>query len=152
MVAINEPALPTCYKCPNKIPVEDLEEVFHHELKNFFLSPSEMDTDLDRADEVIREQEELARSLSEDERRVRQAMEKVYRLYLDDEITPRGFGTSYKPLEGRLGQIEDQLPQLQAEIDFLRIQSLFSEQLLMEAQDLYSRREDLSPEEKRRIV
>ncbi len=79
-------------------------------------------------------------------------MEKVYRLYLDDQITPQGFGTRYKPLEERVGQIEEQLPQLQAEIDFLRIQYLSSDQILTEAQDLYSRWEDLSPEEKRRIV
>ena len=142
----------TCYKCRNKITTEDLEGVFQHQLKNFFLSPSEVNTYLNRADETIGEKEDLLRSLTEEQRRVRQEMEKVYRLYLDDQITPQGFGTRYKPLEERVGQIEDQLPQLQAEIDFLRIQYLSSDQILTEAQDLYSRWEDLSPEEKRRIV
>ena len=142
----------TCYKCRNKIPLEDLEEVFQHQLKNFFLSPSEVNTYLNRADEAIRDKEDLLRSLTEEQGQVREEMEKVYRLYLDDQITPQGFGTRYKPLEERVGQIEDQLPQLQAEIDFLRIQHLSSDRILTEAQDLYSRWEDLSPEEKRRIV
>ena len=142
----------TCYKCRNKIPIEDLEDVFQHQLKNFFLSASEVNTYLNKADEVIREKEDLLRSISEEQRRVQQEMEKVYRLYMDDQITPQGFGGRYKPLEERAGQIEDQLPQLQAEIDFLRIQFLSSDQILTEAQDLYSRWEDLSSEEKRRIV
>ena len=111
----------TCYKCRNKMTIEDLEDVFQHQLKNFFLSPSEVNTYLRRADEVIREKEELLSSLSEEQKRVGQEMEKVYRLYLDDQITPQGFGTRYKPLEERLGQIENQLPQVQAEIDFLSI-------------------------------
>lgn len=142
----------TCYKCRNKIAVEDLEDVFQHQLRNFFLSPSEVSTYLNRADEVVREKEELLRALTEEEKRVRQEMEKVYRLYLDDQITSPGFGSRYKPLEERLNQIEDQVPQLQAEIDFLRIQYLSSDQILTEAQDLYSRWEDLSSEEKRKIV
>ena len=141
-----------CSKCHNKIPIEDLEDVFQHQLKDFFLSPSEVNTYLNRADEAIKGKEDLLRSLSEEQRRVRQEMEKVYRLYVDDQITPEGFGSRYKPLEERLGQIEDQLPQLQAEIDFLRIQYLSSDQILAEAHDLYSRWEDLSKEEKRRIV
>lgn len=141
-----------CPKCRNKIPLEDLEEVFQHQLKDFFLSPSEVNTYLNRADDAMREKEDLLRSLSEEERRVRLEMEKVYRLYMDDQITPEGFGTRYKPMEERLSQIEGQLPELQAEIDFLRIQYLSSDQILTEAQNLYSRWEDLSSEEKRRIV
>ena len=142
----------TCYKCRNKITIEDLEGVFQHQLKNFFLSPSEVNTYLNRADEAIGEKEDLLRSLTEEQRRVSQEMEKVYRLYLEDQIMPQGFGTRYKPLEERAGQIEEQLPQLQAETDFLRIQYLSSDQILTEAQDLYSRWDDLSPEEKRKIV
>ena len=126
--------------------------MFQHQLKNFFLSPSEVNTYLNRADEAIGEKEDLLRSLTEEQRGVSQEMEKVYRFYLEDQITPQGFGTRYKPLEERAGQIEEQLPEPRAEIDFLRIQYLSSDQILTEAQDLYSRWEDLSQEEKRKIV
>ena len=142
----------TCSKCRNKMALDDLEDIFQHQLKDFFLSPSEVNTYLNRADEAIKEKEELLEALSEEQRRVSQDMEKVYRLYLDDQITPEGFGGRYKPMEERLGQIEDQIPQLQAEVDFLRIQFLSSDQVLTEAQDLYSRWEDLSSDEKRKIV
>ena len=142
----------TCYKCRNKIPVEDLEEVFQYQLKNFFLTPSDVNTYLSKADEVIRDKEDLVRSLNEEQRSTRQEMEKVYQLYLEDQIGPEGFGMRYKPLEERARQMEEQLPCLQAEIDFLRIQYLSSDQILTEAQDLYSRWDDLIQEEKRKIV
>jgi site-specific DNA recombinase len=53
-------------------------------------------------------------------------------------------------LEERLKALEDQLPRLQAELDFLRIQNLSRDEIISEAQDLYGRY--LIPEEKRQIV
>jgi len=142
----------TCSKCRNKIGTEDLEQVFQEQLKSFFLSPNEINSYLDRADQVIREKEELLAALVEEERKIGQEMDKTYRLYLDDQITPEGFGSRYKPMEERLRQIGEQMPELQGEIDFLRIQYLSSDQILSEARDLYSRWPELTFEEKRKIV
>jgi len=141
-----------CYKCRNKIGETDLEEVFHHQLKSFFFSPSEVSDYLKKADKVIKEKEELMRTLVEEEKKVKQEMDKTYKLYLDDQITSEGFGTRYKPLEQRLKQIGDQIPELQGEIDFLKIQYVSKDEVLNEAKDLYSRWQQLSAEEKRKIV
>jgi len=142
----------TCYKCRNKIGTDDLEEVFHHQLKSFFFSPSEITSYLNKADQLIREKEELLAALMEEERKIRQEMDKTYRLYIDDKITSEGFGERYKPLEERLEQIKNQLPELQGEIDFLKIQYLSSDQILNEARDLYSRWPEFKAEEKRKIA
>jgi len=64
----------------------------------------------------------------------------------------KSFGRYHKPLEERAKQLENQIPDLQGEIDFLRIQYLSSDQILNEAKDLYSRWKDLTPEEKQKIV
>jgi site-specific DNA recombinase len=141
-----------CYKCRNKIGETDLEDVFHHQLKSFFFSPSEVSDYLKKADKVIKEKEELLKALVEEERKVKQEMDKTYKLYLDDQITKEGFGTRYKPLELRLKQIDDQIPELQGEIDFLKIQYVSKDEVLNEAKDLYSRWQQLSAEEKRKIV
>jgi len=90
--------------------------------------------------------------LDKDSRDVRQAMDKIMRLYLDDQISKEGFGTEYRPLEQRTKQIEEQLPRLQGEIDFLKIQFLSSDEVLHEAKDLYSRWGSLEAEEKRKVV
>ena len=79
-------------------------------------------------------------------------MDKVYKLYVSDQISADGFGRTYKPLEERLKALDDQLPRLQAELDFLAIQNLSRDEIISEAQDLYGRWSDLLPEEKRQIV
>ncbi|MCQ4574304.1 MAG: recombinase family protein [Candidatus Brocadiales bacterium] len=141
-----------CYKCRNKIGVNDLEEILHEQLKTFLFSPSEIAGYLDKADKAIKEKEELLKSIIQERKRVEQDMNRIMKLYLDDKITPDGFGKEYKPLEKRLKQIEDQIPELQAEIDFLKIQYLSSDEILSEAKDLYTRWPQLGEEEKRKIV
>jgi site-specific DNA recombinase len=141
-----------CYKCRNKIGITDLEDVFHHQLKTFFYSPEEIAHYLSDADRIIKEKEELLKTLTEDKQKIKTEMEKTYKLYMEDQITPQGFGSLYKPLEERLKQTEDQIPELQGEIDFLKIQYLSSDQMLNQARDLYSRWPDLISEEKRKIV
>ncbi|MDP2652210.1 MAG: recombinase family protein [bacterium] len=142
----------TCSKCRSKIPLEDLEDLFQHQLKNFFLTSDEVTTYLNRANEAIKEKEDLLHTLQEEQRKVQQEMDRVYRLYIDEAITPKGFGSRYKPLEERLEQIGRQIPEVQAEIDFFRIQYLSSDQILTEARDLSSRWPDLTQAEKRTIV
>ncbi|GAG99391.1 unnamed protein product, partial [marine sediment metagenome] len=142
----------TCYKCRNKIGTDDLEEVFHQQLKTFFFSSSEISNYLNKADNVIKEKEELLWSLTEEKHTIKKDMDKTYRLYLDDKITTDGFGIRYKPQEERLKQIEEKIPELQGEIDFLKIQYLSSDKILNEAKDLYSRWPELVSEEKRKIV
>jgi site-specific DNA recombinase len=142
----------TCYKCRNKIGTSDLEDIFHHQLKTFFFSPTEITNYLSQADQVIKDKENLLKSLNDERRKTEQEMEKTYRAYINDEIPMEGLGRHYKPLEERLKQINAQIPEIQGEIDFLKIQYLSSDQIFSEAKDLYSRWPELTCEEKRRII
>jgi site-specific DNA recombinase len=142
----------TCYQCRNKIGTNDLEEVFHHQLKSFFFSSTEISGYLNEADRVIKEKEELLKALEEERQKVEREMNKVYRSYIDEQIEVKEYGRQYRPLTERRDQIENQIPELQGEIDFLKIQYLSSDQILHEAQDLYSRWPDLSSDEKRKII
>jgi site-specific DNA recombinase len=79
-------------------------------------------------------------------------MDKLYSLYLADEINREGFGNRYRPLEERHQQIAHQIPHLQGEIAFLKVQYLSRDEILTKARDIYSRWFDLEPTEKRRLV
>src|SRR5215471_14012402 len=114
-----------CYKCRNKIPIVDLEGVF---------------------------QEELLKTLEKEQQKLKSEMDKMMRLYLDDKITPDGFGAQYRPLEERSKQLEDELPKLQGELDFLKIKFISSDEVLTEAKDLYSHWPSMEPDAKRKIV
>jgi len=142
----------TCYKCRNKIIINDLERLFHEQLKNFFYSPTQIAEYLNSADKMIKEKEELFSVLEDRQRKIQLGMDKVYQLYLDDQITKEGFGKRYKPMEEQLKQLEREIPELQGEIDFLKIQFLSSDQILAEAKDLYTRWPQLVSDEKRKIV
>jgi site-specific DNA recombinase len=141
-----------CYKCRNKIPVLDLEGVFQEQLKSFFLSPKEMTGYLQEANETIKAKEELLKTLEKERQKLKSEMDKIMRLYLDDKISPDGFGTQYRPLEERSKQVNAELPQVQGELDFLKIKFISSDEVLTEAKDLYSRWPSLEPEAKRKII
>jgi site-specific DNA recombinase len=142
----------TCYKCHNKIGIDDLEMVFHEQLKTFFFSPTDWLSYLDQADTRIKEKQELLDTLEKERQKITQDMEKLFRLYMADQISPEGFGKQNKPLEERAKQLEEEIPNLQGEIDFLKIHYLSSDQILTNARDLYSRWPDLKAEERRKIV
>jgi len=141
-----------CYKCRNKIGTTDLEEIFHQQLKTFFFSSTEITNYLSQADQVIKEKENLLNTIGEEKRKTEQDMDKIYRAYTNNEISMDSFGKRYRPLEERLKQIDNQLPEIQGEIDFLKIQYLSSDQIFNEAKDLYSRWPQLTSEEKRKII
>ncbi|MGK5090446.1 hypothetical protein WDW89_00360, partial [Deltaproteobacteria bacterium TL4] len=142
----------TCLKCKNKIPMTDLEDLFHHQLKQFFFSSDEITNYLDKADQTIKTKEELLRSAEEEKKKIEREMDKIYQAYIADQITKEGFGKQYKPLEERLKQKEEQIPEIQAEIDFLRIQYLSSGQIVNEAKDLYTQWPELETAEKRKVI
>lgn len=141
-----------CRGCLNKIPVEDLEAVFHEQLKEFLFSPVEIAEYLRQADEEIQEKEALLKSLEAERRTVQRDMDRVFRAYADDEIPVDTFGRKYRPLDERFEQLESEIPRLQGEIDFLKIQHLSSDEVLSGAHDLYARWPDLGFDEKRRVV
>lgn len=141
-----------CYGCRNKIPTDDLEGVFQEQLKQFFHSAADISEYLNQADAIIKEKAELLEALEKEQQKLQQEMDKMMRLYLDDQLPSEGFGKRYRPLEDRAKQIDDQIPALQGEIDFLKISFLSSDEIISEAQDLYSRWPELADAEKRKIV
>lgn len=141
-----------CNSCRNKVPVADLEGVFHEQLRGFFLSPNEILNYVRGADETIKEKQKLLLAHEKQYQKVRAEMDKLLRLYYDNKISGDGFGREYRPLEEQAKQLEDQIPQIQGEVDFLTIQYMARDQILTEAKDIYTRWNDLDRNEKRRII
>lgn len=141
-----------CTKCKNKVQSDDLEAIFAEQLKGFFFSEAEVAKYLETADEIIAEKARRLAELDKERAKLSRDMDKVYQLYLADKITPDGFANRYGPLEARHKAIVDQIPELQAEIDFQKTQFLSSAEIVSEAKDLYSRWSELDECEKRSIV
>jgi chromosome segregation ATPase len=149
------PATGSKYTCPNcraKIGSDTLEEVFHSQLTRFVFSPDDIASHLESADEQIGQKAAMLATLEGERKRVSAEMEKLYRLYIADRISPEGFASRNTPLEERLRQLDDEIPDLRGEIDFLKLQLLSSEEIVSEAQDLYSRWGTLSFDDRRSII
>jgi site-specific DNA recombinase len=141
-----------CYRCRNKIPITDLDGVFHEQLKRFVFSPEDIAGYLKQADATIAGKEELVATLEREQRETRQKMDKVLQAYMTDQISMEAFGREYRPFEARLKQLEEELPRLQGELDFLKIQYLSRDEILSEARDLYTRWPEFTADEKRQVV
>lgn len=142
----------TCVKCRNKIPVEDLESVFHEQLKGFFFSSDDLAMFLSQADQAIHEKEELLKGLEKEHRQLETDIDTLFSLHQKGQIPTEGFGKRYQPLFDHQKQIEAQFPALQGEIDFLKIQHLSSDEIIREARDFYTRWPDLDQPEKRQVI
>lgn len=141
-----------CYACRNKIGVDDLQAVFEEQLKGFTVSQEDLANALEHVDLTIKERAERVTSLEAERTKVKREMDRAYRAYIDEKISMDGFGGIYRPLEERLKQLDEQIPALMGEIDFLKIQRLSGEQAASETMDLYSRLPTLGFDEKRAII
>ena len=83
---------------------------------------------------------------------VRCCMTRTHRLYLDGSVTSQGFAQFYKPAEERLNQLNAELPKLQAEVDFNKVNQLSADEVLHEATTLYNRWPNLPTDDKRKIA
>lgn len=141
-----------CSECKRKILISDIEEIYHNQLKQFLIS--DMDVDEIRKNQIgeidMREQLIVSQQAKYDELRRELAVQ--IKLRGSDEISKDDFAAFYQPVSKQLREIESSLPELQAELDFLKIQSLSTEVVIEEGKDLYARWTSLSFEERRHIV
>ncbi len=141
-----------CPKCKNRINIDDLETIFQEQLKSFVFSEEDIRDYFEKTDEALQEKEKLLKSLEDESRRLREEMNQIIRLYLDKTMTQEAVGSHYKPLEERAKAISDEIPKIQAEIDFLKIQKISQDEVVYEARDLQSHWNNMIFEDKRRIV
>jgi site-specific DNA recombinase len=141
-----------CQKCRNKIPIADLEGVYYEELKGFFHSSTDITDLLADANREIGERENLISTLERERVQVQHRVDELFDLHHKGEIPTTGFGSRYNPLHERLDQLDSEIPRLQAEVDYLKVNLLSADDVLYEAQDLYDRWPRLDAEDRRRIV
>jgi site-specific DNA recombinase len=141
-----------CLKCKNKIPIVDLEGILYDELKAFFTAPQKIASYLQDSGQRLADKEALLAAQEREIARIQEEMERTHRLYLEQQISAEGFGKFYKPLEERLNQLQADVPKLQADVDLLKVNNLSTEEVVHEADLLYSRWPSLPADDKRKIV
>jgi site-specific DNA recombinase len=141
-----------CKKCRRKIDVLDIDEIYHQQLKSFLLTDADISTISARSNAVIQEKETLLKALTSEYDKLLKKTEKLTNLRMEGELSKEELAKFYKPAEQQLRQIEAQLPELEADIDFLKIQYLSSDTIIQDAKDLYNNWNSIPFEEKRSVV
>ncbi len=141
-----------CEACRNKIAIEDLDAIFIEELKSIFGERPRVTAHLASAALQIEEKQKLLANQQGELQKVRDEMAKTHRLYLDGHIPIEEFGNYHKPLAERLLQLQTDIPRLEGEIDFARVQNLSADAVTNEAQSLYANWPQLPPDNRRRVV
>ena len=116
------------------------------------MNEEDLTTYLYQANEGLKTQELRLAALVTERARCNDGMERVYDLYMGSQISADGFGSRYKPLEERLKQLDDEIPRLQAEIDYVKISFLSRDEILRGAQNLHEKWPTLAPEERRQVT
>ena len=107
---------------------------------------------LSKSDHELIEKEKLLSISKGNLQKIRKRMDELVTLRLDGEMNKESFGEQFRPLEIQKEQLDSQLPELEAEIDFLKIQNISADTVLREAKDLYNKWNTMLFDEKRSIV
>jgi site-specific DNA recombinase len=154
MYVYHKDKMPTyrCKPCNTKVLVADIDFIYHDQLKGFLLTELEIADYLIKTNADLREKEVLLEQATDEVERIRKQMAELVKMRLAGELNRESFMTSHRPLEEQIAQLEEHLPELQAEVDYLKIQHLSSDSILREAKSLYANWQSMPFEEKRSIV
>lgn len=141
-----------CKACNRKISVSDMDEIYLDHLKEFLLSEVDQSAYLAKTESQIADRQELLKAALEESADLRKKAAEMVKMRVGGEMTKESFMEHHKPLEDRLRQLSDRIPELEAEAAFLQVQSESSETVLHEAKMLYQRWPVMTFEERRDIV
>ena len=150
-VAANNPKY-FCRKCRNKIPIVDLENIVRQELKVFFGQTERIASHLAEADQNLTEKSALLDTHHREIQKVKESMHQTHELYLNKQISGDGFRGLYAPAAERMKPLQAELPRLEAEVDFLKVNKLSADDVLREAGSLYEKWPMLPTDDKRKII
>jgi site-specific DNA recombinase len=143
----------TCSVCKKtRIAKEDMESIYYEQLKSFLLTKKDISTFVARADSAIQSKQAQLEAFIKDRNRIKIELDKLIQLHLKDRLTPERFTEYYNPLELQLKQIEEAIPEIEAQLDFIKVQQLNGDHILENAENLYDRWPQLELEAKRQIV
>lgn len=141
-----------CNNCKNKISPEDLEEIFHDQLKTFLFSDAEIQNHLNQEKLLIGDKEKLLETLKKEVTALKQKEKEMFDLYHEGQIPKETFSDYHTPIYNRQKQIEVSLMELQGQIDALKMQCLDNSHILQEAKSLHNQWHLFTPTDKQKII
>ncbi len=138
--------------CRNKIGVEDLEVIFHEQLKTHVFDDNMMknlNTEIDSKEHELVNQISV---LSTESKTVGKDIAQIFDLHKSGQIPTNAFKSHHAPLYERQQSIQENLPKLEATLDFIRLERSSADHVIEDARALYSTWSTRPKDEKKRII
>lgn len=142
----------TCQKCKRKIPIDDIEDIFKSQLKQFLVSEKDVERYFESSQKEVKKKEKEIMVIHEKIEHLKNKISKLFELHEQGQIETARFNEFYTAPNEQLKQLERSIPILMSEITTLKEHSKSSESILKEAQSLYENWDNLEREEKRKVV
>jgi site-specific DNA recombinase len=140
-----------CTACNNRIALSDIDEIYEAHLKEY-LQGINLDEYVHQHDEQIQEKKALLEKTQKECAKLTRQINEWVTMRSDGELSKEAFAAVYWPAENRVRQLEQTVPELEAEIDVRTVQMMNSDKILTDAKAVYDRWKEVSFEEKRAIV
>ena len=141
-----------CLECKNKIGSDDLEAIFHEQLKSFLFSDTEIQNHLNAEKLTVLDKEKLLQARKKELQILKQKVSDVMDLYHIGGMSIEAFKDHHTPLYEKLKLVEQSIIDLQGEIDILKMQSLDNSQVLQDARNLQTQWKFFTPSEKKNVI
>lgn len=142
----------TCQNCKNKIPQDDLEEIFRQQLNDYVTDDEHLKLYINNSENYISERENQLKTLQKEASKIQARLDKLIELNLNNELPTEGFKHHYNPLFEQLQQIQAQIPLIEGEMLALKQNEESSKYLFSEARNLFDKWLSMTREEKRDII
>ncbi len=141
-----------CQSCKNKIPQDDLEDIFHQQLTDYIITDENIKLYIEANETLIKNREDILRTSRKEADKIQSKLDNLLDLHQRKEIPTDGFGHQFNPLFEQLKQIESQIPIVEGEILALKQNGESGRFMFKEAENIYSQWTRLSRDEKRTII
>ncbi|NOY64276.1 MAG: recombinase family protein, partial [Nitrospirae bacterium] len=141
-----------CRKCQNKINEDILMEQFKEGLKCMVIKPEQLQAEIEAEEKAIILKEKELQTLNQELRKVNQKIDRIIDMYNDDLITKDIFSERIRNLQERKKQIENSIPEIEAEIALHKVSEIGKDYMLTQATTLYSIWDTLDKESQIKII
>lgn len=140
-----------CQPCKRRLNVADIDEIYEAYLTDYLQSFNQT-AFLASSNTLITEKQALLTHTTSERKKLSKKFETYLEMRTNEELSKEQFMEYCKPLHDRIAQLDETIPELLAEVDFLSIQMASTDTVLNEANNLSAQWAHMPMEEKRAIV
>ncbi|NNC88468.1 MAG: recombinase family protein [Akkermansiaceae bacterium] len=141
-----------CTKCANKIPMDDLEELFQRNLAAFLVSDVALDMLASKAEDRIKDRQRLLQVHRKELDGIQSKIDSCFELFHEGAMSGLEVKEHAKPLENRKKQLQEEIPAMEEDIESLKRHRDSRDELVAQGNTLAERWSSYDQEAKRDIV